>query len=102
MNNPVVIVNGADPGVVSTDEATEAYLDVEWSGAVAKMATVKFVVSKSTNSTDGVDLSAQYIVSNNLASVMSTSFGTCEAQMGASERTFYNNCNKRRRKALQR
>ncbi len=91
VNNPVVIVNGADPGVVSTDEATEAYLDVEWSGAVAKMATVKFVVSKSTNSTDGVDLSAQYIVSNNLASVMSTSFGTCEAQMGASERTFYNN-----------
>lgn len=91
LNNPVVIVNGTDPGIVSTDEASEAYLDIEWSGAVAKMATVKFVVSKSTNTTDGVDLSAQYIVSNNLAPVMSTSFGSCEAQMGSTERTFYSN-----------
>ncbi len=79
LNNPVVVVNGKDPGVVSTDEASEAYLDVEWSGAVAKKATVKFVVSASSNSTDGVDLSVQYIVSNNLAPVMSTSFGSCEA-----------------------
>jgi pseudomonalisin len=91
LNNPVVVVNGTDPGIVSTNEASEAYLDVEWSGAVAKMATVKFVVSKSTNTTDGVDLSAQYIVSNNLAAVMSTSFGSCEVQMGSGERTFYSN-----------
>ena len=89
VNNPTVVVNGTDPGIVSTGEASEAYLDVEWSGAVAKMATVKFVVSKSTNTTDGVDLSAQYIVSNNLAPVMSTSFGSCEAQMGSTERAFY-------------
>ena len=41
--------------------------------------------------TDGVDLSAQYIVSNNLASVMSTSFGSCEAAMGAADRAFYSN-----------
>jgi len=46
---------------------TEADLDVEWSGAVARNATIKFVVSKSTNSSDGVDLSAQYIVNHNLA-----------------------------------
>jgi hypothetical protein len=63
---------------------------VEWSGAVAELATVKFVVSASTNSTDGVDLSAQYIVSNNLAPVLSVSFGSCESQMGSSERAFYN------------
>lgn len=90
-NNPTVIVNGADPGIVSTSEEAEADLDVEWSGAVAPNATVKFVVSASTNATDGVDLSAQYIVSNNLAAVMSTSFGSCEAQMGSAERNFYAN-----------
>ena len=90
-NAPQVIVNGPDPGDLGSGEDTEANLDVEWSGAVAKNATVKFVTSKSTNSTDGVDLSAQYIVANNLAPVMSLSFGSCESDMGASENAFYNN-----------
>ena len=90
-NPPQVIVNGTDPGDLGANEDTEADLDVEWSGAVARNATIKFVISKSTNTTDGVDLSAQYIVSNNLAPVMSTSFGSCETDLGTSENTFYNN-----------
>ncbi|MBS2024077.1 MAG: hypothetical protein JST92_16870, partial [Deltaproteobacteria bacterium] len=90
-NAPQVVVNGTDPGDQGADEDGEADLDVEWSGAVAKGATVKFVVSKSTSTTDGVDLSAQYIVNNNLAPVMSTSFGQCESSMGSSENSFYNN-----------
>ena len=90
-NPPLVILNGTDPGDLGSGEDTEANLDVEWAGAVAKNAQVKFVVSKSTNTTDGVDLSAQYIVANNLAPVMSVSFGSCESDMGASENAFYNN-----------
>ena len=90
-NSPTFVHNGADPGDVGGGEETEADLDVEWSGAVAKNATLKFVISKSTASTDGVDLSAQYIVQNNLAVAMSTSFGQCEANMGATENTFYKN-----------
>jgi pseudomonalisin len=87
-NDPQIIVNGTDPGVWSSNEETEADLDVEWSGAVAKNAAIKFVVSKSTNSSDGVDLSAQYIVNHNLAPVMSTSFGQCEAALGSSGNSF--------------
>jgi len=90
-NPPQVVVNGPDPGDQGSDEDGEADLDVEWSGAVAKRATIKFVVSKSTAATDGVDLSAQYIVNNNLAPVMSTSFGSCESAMGSTENTFWNN-----------
>lgn len=41
-------------------------------------------------STDGADLSAEYIVDNDLAPVMSTSFGECEAVLGHAENTFYN------------
>lgn len=88
-NNPQVILNGRDPGIVSSGEEMEADLDVEWSGAVAKGAAIKFVVSASTNASDGVDLSNQYIVNNNLAPVMSVSFGACEAAMGAGNQ-FYN------------
>jgi hypothetical protein len=65
-------------------------LDVEWSGAVAPAAKVKFVVGASTATSDGVDLSAQYIVNHALAPVVSTSYGSCEQQMGAAELAFYN------------
>ena len=89
-NDPQIIVNGADPGIWNSNEETEADLDVEWSGAVARNATIKVVVSKSTNSSDGVDLSAQYIVNHNLAPVMSASFGLCEAWLGTSGNGFLN------------
>ena len=86
-NPPTVILNGKDPGILSGDE-TEADLDVEWSGAVAKGATIKFVTSASTNTSDGVTLSAQYIVQHATAPVMTISYGLCEAQMGATN-AFY-------------
>ena len=86
---PQVILNGTDPGIVSAGEEFEADLDVEWSGAVAKGAAVKFVVSKSTYASDGVDLSIQYIVTQNLAPAMSVSFGQCEAALGPAN-AFYN------------
>jgi pseudomonalisin len=89
-NDPQIIVNGTDPGTSNSNEETEADLDVEWSGAVAKSATIKFVVSQSTNSTDGVDLSAQYIANHNLSPVMSMSFGLCEAALGSSGNSFIN------------
>lgn len=37
-----------------------------------------------TNSTDGIDLSAAYIVENNLAPIMSMSFQGCEFFLGTS------------------
>lgn len=76
------IQNGPDPGIVSGDDV-EQTLDVEYSSAMAPGAQIKLVVSGSTNTTDGVDLSAQYVVDNNLAPVVSTSYGLCEALMGA-------------------
>ncbi len=90
-NDPVFVHNGTDPGDLGGGEETEADLDVEWSGAVGRNATLDFVISKSTSTTDGVDLSAQYIVNNNLAASMSTSFGSCESAMGTTELAFYDN-----------
>ncbi|HWC65166.1 MAG TPA: S53 family peptidase, partial [Thermoanaerobaculia bacterium] len=89
--DPVVVVNGADPGIWRVDEEQEAVLDVEWSGGVAPGATVILVVSKSTLATDGVDLSAQYVVDHDLAPVVSTSFGACESDMRATNVSFYRN-----------
>ncbi len=86
---PQVIVNGTDPGIISSDEETEADLDVEWSGGVAKGANIAFVVSASTTATDGIDLSSAFLVNNNIAGVISVSFGECEAEMGTAGNDFY-------------
>jgi len=82
-NPPEVVINGIDPGNRGGGEETEVVLDAAWSGAVAPNATVKVVVSKSTNAADGVDLSEAYIINNNLADVMTESFGSCEASYTA-------------------
>ena len=88
-NQPAVILVSTNPGLVSGDQ-DESTLDVEWSGAVAPAAAVKFVVGASTATTDGVDLSAQYIVNHVTAPVMSTSYGSCEQDIGAGGMAFYN------------
>ena len=86
-NDPTIILNGPDPGI-NNDEG-EANIDVQWSGAAAPGAKIDFVVSESTETTDGVDLSALYIVDNNLAGVMSESYGQCEYFLGAANNQFY-------------
>lgn len=78
-NAPQIIVNGPDPGDLGGGEEAEAVLDTSWSGATAPGATVKLIVSGSTSATDGVLLSEEYIIDNNLADVMTESFGECEA-----------------------
>ena len=88
-NLPQIIVNGANPGRVSGDEG-ESDLDLEWAGAIAPAATVKFVTSKSTTTTDGIDLSVTYAVSNNVADIISLSYGLCEADLGTTGLDFYN------------
>ena len=88
-NLPQVVVNGRDPGDNEDGDEAEAVLDTSWSAALAPNATVKLVVSASTNTTDGVDLSEEYIVDHNLAEVMTESYGDCEANYTQAEAQFY-------------
>lgn len=86
-----IIYNGLNPGkLASQGDEQESDLDVEWSSAIAKGATIDFVVSASTNTTAGTDLSAEYIIDNNLAPVMSESYGNCELDLGTSGNQFFN------------
>jgi subtilase family serine protease len=88
-NDPEMIVNGDDPLVNSFNDTVETLLDVTWAGAVAPMAHIVVVASQS-NFADGVDASAVYIVDHNLAPIMSTSFGSCEQNLGPVQNAFYN------------
>ncbi len=77
----VLVPGSRDPGIVSGD-VDEANLDLQLSGAVARNATIYFVYS-----TD-VITSAQYAIDQNLAPVLSMSYGLCEAQTSRSEAKF--------------
>ncbi len=79
-NDPqVVFVPGTkDPGLSSTD-LPEADLDLEWSGAVARNATIYFVY------TNDVMDSIQYAIDQNLAPVITSSYGLCEAETGRAD-----------------
>ena len=68
----VIRVPGSpDPGF--NDAMDEADLDIEWAGAVARNANIIYVYS-----TDVLRLSVAYAINQNLAPVISLSFGLCE------------------------
>jgi hypothetical protein len=79
-----LVLNGPDPGDLGGGEEVEATLDATWAGAIASGSTVDLVVSASTNTTDGIDLSELFIVETNLTDIMTESFGSCEADSTAS------------------
>lgn len=84
-----VLVPGTGNSTVCSDDVIEAHLDVEWSGAVARNATIVYVYTGvrsgrtcATTSSSVWD-ALQYAVTNNLAPVISTSYGACEAANGS-------------------
>jgi hypothetical protein len=89
-NDPQVVITDVDPGILGGGESAEVSLDSEWSGAVAPGATVKVVISSSTLTTDGVFLSASYIVDNNVADIMTVSFEACESRLTPEQNAFVN------------
>lgn len=82
-----IILNGVDPGLNGSE--IESDLDIQWAGAVAPGATIDFVTSSPTETTSGIHLSAVYAVDNNLAGVISVSFGACEQHLGSSGNQFF-------------
>ena len=88
-NNPTqVVIDGQDPGTLAGPDV-EAYLDVEVSGSVAPKATVNLYISDGGNLQDPVSLAAIRAVEDNQASVLSVSFGNCEAFLGNTGNQFW-------------
>jgi uncharacterized protein (TIGR03437 family) len=79
-NDPQVMLvpNTQDPGVSQSDLA-EADLDLELSGATAPNASILFLYS------NDVMNAVQYAIDQNLAPVISISYGSCEPETPASD-----------------
>ena len=80
VNTPqtLLVPNAQDPGISSGDQ-DESNLDLEWSGAVARNAKIIFVYSSD------VMEAVQYAIDQNLAPVVSQSYGLCEPETGRSD-----------------
>jgi uncharacterized protein (TIGR03437 family) len=74
----ILVPNTTDPGIVKGDLG-EADLDLEWAGATAPQASIIYVYSGDV--TDAV----QYAIDQNLAPVLSVSYGLCEPQTARSD-----------------
>ncbi len=77
----LLVPNTGSSTVVSGD-ADESSLDLEWSAAIAKGAAEVFVYS-GNNSNASVFDAFQYAIDNNIAAVLSMSYGNCEAAFPA-------------------
>lgn len=86
-NLPAEIIDGQDPGTQYPGN-TEADLDVELSGSVAPAANIYLYTSAGSTATSGLFLAAQRAVDDNLADVISASFGICEQDLGTANLFF--------------
>jgi subtilase family serine protease len=88
-NPPSTVCAAPDP----SDNSAESYLDAEWAGATAPDATVDYVACGQQGVTFGADLAAAYIIGDpahvQRVSVLSTSWGDCEALPQSQASQFY-------------
>ena len=78
---PVLVPNTGSATVRSADLG-EADLDVEWAGAIAPNAQVLYVFTGSDSNKNVID-ALVYAIDNDLAPVLSLSYGDCETDAGA-------------------
>lgn len=86
-NNPTVLLvpGSPDPGTNAGD-LQEADLDLELSGAVAREASIIFVNASPDYGAGGAFQSLYYAIDQNLAPVISISYGDCELDIPSSLR----------------
>ena len=75
-----VLIPSGGSGFSDGDEV-EANLDLEWSNAVAPKATILYVYAGANSPTKNVFDALLYAIDQNLAPVISTSYGNCEANL---------------------
>ena len=86
---PNLIVDGADPGVTLDGDGQEALLDAEVISGLAPAASLYFYSSASDILDDGLSDAIVRAIEDNEVSVLSVSYGSCEAELGSSGNTFF-------------
>jgi subtilase family serine protease len=80
------LVPGTGSSVIVTGDVGESSLDLEWAEGVAKGVTENFVYVGNASNKSAFD-AFLYAIDNNLAPVLSSSYGNCEQNLPASFQT---------------
>jgi hypothetical protein len=78
----IVLVPGSGTSTIVGGDETESDLDLEWSGAIAKGATITFIYTGNSSNSNGVWDSISYAVDQQIGTIISSSYGLCEAELG--------------------
>lgn len=76
-----LVPNTGDPTITSADDEGESDLDIEYSGSIAPDATVNFVFT-GNNGSSGVFDAMEYAIEQDIAPIISISYGACEPLYG--------------------
>jgi hypothetical protein len=82
-----LVPNSGSPWVPDPNNQAESSLDIEWSGGIAKNASVEFVYTGNNQNYNVYD-AAYYAIDQAIAPLVSFSFGGCEAQYGVVEAAY--------------
>jgi trimeric autotransporter adhesin len=86
-NLPTVIVDGNDPG--QNGDEVESWLDLEVLGGIAPNAKIYYYASQNDDLTYGLQNAIIRAVDDNLVSILSISYGSCEAAQGTAGNAFF-------------
>jgi hypothetical protein len=75
------LVPGSGSSAKSDGDEAESDLDLEWSGAIATGATINFVYA-GNNPNYGAFDALQYAIDQQIGTIISSSYGTCETALG--------------------
>ena len=84
-----VLYPGTGTSTVFTGDESESDLDLEYSGTIAPGATVYFVYTGSSTNYGAFD-ALVYAVINDIAPIISSSYGECELNLGTANYAYYN------------
>jgi subtilase family serine protease len=80
----IVLVPGTGTSAISSGDEAESDLDLEYSGGLAKGATIYFVYVGNNQNYSVFD-ALEYAVDTKIAPIVSMSYGTCEADLSSSD-----------------
>jgi len=80
----MLLIPGTGTSEIFTGDEVESDLDLEWSGAMAPGATVYFIYTGSDTNYGAFD-SLVYAIDNQIGTIISSSYGLCEAELGSAQ-----------------
>ena len=77
-----ILMPGTGTSTAVTGDQAESDLDLEYTSSLAPGATIKFVYTGNSKNFNAFN-ALQYVIENNLATVISSSYGDCEIDLGS-------------------